>query len=53
MRQATGAVVLLLVVCLVLPTVAQLAQVAVPVLVSLLVLLGLARLLWPKGRRRW
>lgn len=52
MGRLTGTVVFLLVACLVLPTVARLAQAAVPVLVSLLVLLGLARLLWPGQRRR-
>lgn len=52
MRQLIRLVVLALVVCLMLPTIAQAAQAVVPLLVGALVLLGLAHLLWPKGRRR-
>lgn len=43
---------LALLVCLLLPAIARAAQAVVPFLVGLLVLVGLAHLLWPKGRRR-
>lgn len=52
MTRLIGIVVLLLVVCLAAPALAKAAQAAVPVLVSLLVFLGLARLAWPSSRRR-
>jgi hypothetical protein len=53
MNRALGTVVALLLACLLLPTVAAYATRAVPVLVSLLVLLGIARLLLPSrpGRK--
>jgi hypothetical protein len=51
MAQLIRLVILALVVCLMLPTIAQAAQAVVPALVGLLVLLGLAHLLWPKRRR--
>jgi hypothetical protein len=52
-NRALGTVSALLVGCLLLPTVAGYAAQAVPVLVSLLVLLGFLRLLLPprSGRR--
>lgn len=54
MNRALGTVVALLAGALLLPTVAGYAARAVPVLVSLLVLLGFLRLIWPSrgGRKR-
>ncbi len=49
MNRASGIVLGLLAVCLLLPTLARYATQAVPVLVSLAVVLGLLRLLWPSG----
>jgi hypothetical protein len=49
--RVTGTVGALLVGCLLLPTVAGYAVRAVPVLVSLLVLLGFVRLIWPSRGR--
>jgi hypothetical protein len=50
--RALGTVSLLLVVCLILPMLARFATGAVPVLISLLVLLALVRLLLPPDRSR-
>jgi threonine/homoserine/homoserine lactone efflux protein len=50
--RALGIVLGLLVVCLLLPVLAAWLQAAVPVLTSLLVMLGLARLVWPRRRSR-
>jgi len=50
-NRATGTVLGLLIVCLLLPTVAGYATQAVPVLVALAVILGLLRLFWPSGRK--
>lgn len=52
MERAAGTVVLLIALCLAMPAIAAFAQAAVPLLVSLLVLIGLARLAWPAPRRR-
>ena len=52
MNRALGTVSALLVGCLLLPTVAGYAAQAVPVLLSLLVLLGFLRLLLPPRSRR-
>lgn len=52
MNRALGAVACLLVVCVLLPAVAGVAQAAVPVLLGLLVLLGALRLALPPRRRR-
>lgn len=52
MGRITGAVALVLVVCLTLPVLAAMAQAAVPVLVALLVVLGMVRLALPPTRRR-
>jgi hypothetical protein len=49
--RALGTVLVLLVVCLVLPTLARYATQAVPVLVSLVVLLAALRLIWPSRRQ--
>jgi hypothetical protein len=52
MNPALGTVVVLLIVCLSLPTVAGYATHAVPLLVSLLILIGLLRLLaLPRSNR--
>lgn len=51
MNRATSTVLGLLIVCLLLPTLARYAARAVPVLVSLLVLLGFVRLIWPSRGR--
>ncbi len=55
MSRAIGIVAGLIVLCLVLPTVAEVAQAALPVLVGALVLLALIRLALPpeRHRRRW
>jgi len=47
-----GTAVLLVVVIVALPAVARLAQTVVPALVSVIVFLGVARLLWPSRRKR-
>ncbi len=52
MNRAVGTVLLLLVVCLALPVLASYAAQAVPLLVSLIVLLGAVRLLVPSRSRR-
>ena len=52
MNKLIGTVAGLLVLIVVLPTVAELAQAAVPALVSVLVFLGLVRLALPPSRRR-
>ena len=53
MDRALGVVALLMVAALALPVLAAWLQAAVPMLLSLLVLLGLARLVWPsRGGRR-
>jgi hypothetical protein len=52
MNRALGTVCVLLIVCLLLPTVASYATRAVPVLVSLLVFLGVLRLFLPARSRR-
>lgn len=52
MDRTLGVVVLLIVAALTLPVLAAWLQAAVPMLLSLLMLLGLARLVWPAGRRR-
>jgi hypothetical protein len=48
----TGAVALVLVVCLALPVLASAGRAAAPVLVALLVLLGILQLAFPPSRRR-
>jgi hypothetical protein len=52
MDRALGIVAVLIVAALALPVLADWLQAAVPMLLSILVLLGLARLVWPGGRRR-
>lgn len=52
MDRVMGMVVLLILAALVLPVLVAWLQAAVPMLVSLLVLLGAGRLLWPTRRRR-
>ena len=52
MSRLTGTVAGLLVLVVALPTLAELAQPAVPVLAGLLVLLGIVRLALPPSRRR-
>lgn len=52
MDRAMGMVALVIVAALMLPVLAAWLQAAVPMLISLLVLLGLARLLWPTRRER-
>lgn len=53
MDRALGIVALLLVAALALPVLAAWLQAAVPMLISLLVMLGLVRLVWPsRGRGR-
>ncbi len=52
MNRALGTVVVLLVVCLLLPTVAGYASQAVPLLIALLVLFALLRLALPPRLRR-
>jgi membrane protein implicated in regulation of membrane protease activity len=42
----------LVVLCLLLPAIARAAQAAVPALLSVLLLLAIARLFWPSRRRR-
>ena len=41
-----------LVACLLLPAVARAAQAAIPLLISLLIFLAIAKLAWPSGGRR-
>ena len=53
MDRLIGIVVLLLVGVAMLPTLAAAAQGAIPALLALLLLLGIARLLWPTHRRKW
>lgn len=52
MNRLLGTAALLVVMIVALPAVARLAQAAVPALVSVIVFLGVARLLWPSRRRR-
>ena len=52
MSRAIGTVAVLAVLAAVLPTIAGAAQAAVPFLLSLLVFLGIARLVLPPTRRR-
>lgn len=51
MDRLIGTLTALLVLALLLPAIAGIAQGAVPALVALLVLLGFVRLLWPSGRK--
>jgi hypothetical protein len=51
--RAVAVVALLLVAVIALPTMAAAVQAAIPSLLALLFLLGIARLLWPARRRRW
>lgn len=51
MDRLIGTIVGLVILVIALPTVAVLAQTMLPALVSLLVLLGAVRLLWPSRRR--
>jgi predicted histidine transporter YuiF (NhaC family) len=51
MDRALATVAALLVVCLLLPMAAGYAAKAIPTLASLFVLLVIAQLLWPSGRR--
>lgn len=51
MDRVIGTAALLLGLVIALPVIAAWAQTAVPVLVSLLVLLGFVRLIWPSRRR--
>jgi hypothetical protein len=51
-HRATGTVFGLLVLCLLLPMLARIAQAAVPVLVGILLILALVRLALPPTRRR-
>lgn len=52
MNRALGTVLVLLIGCLLLPTVAGYATGAVPTLVALLIFLGVVRLLLPPRSRR-
>ncbi len=52
MSRFAATIVGLLVLCLALPTIAQLAQLAIPLLVSLLVLLAVVYLAMPPRKRR-
>lgn len=52
MSRLTGTVAGLLVLAVALPALAEFAQAAVPVLLSLLLLLGIVRLALPPSRRR-
>lgn len=49
----SGTVAGLLLLCVVLPTIADAVQAAVPALLSLLILLAIVRLALPPSRRRW
>lgn len=52
MDRALWFVTLSIMAALALPGLAVWLQAALPLLISLLVILGLARLVWPDGRRR-
>lgn len=52
MSRLIGYVVVLIVALLMLPAIARAAQAAVPLLLSVLVFLGIAKLAWPTSRRR-
>jgi hypothetical protein len=52
MNRLTASLIFLLVFLIVLPSIAQAAQAAVPALFSLLLFIGVARFLMPPGKRK-